>query len=749
MSRTEAENFDLNACDGEPIRTPGGIQPHGFLLILGPDHHILQVSDNLGRHIGRNPDEVLGKSLATAVGPAACDAVVAALKRVGPRPQAAYLCQIIAGDGRRFDVLAHAVGATTVLEFESTDDLSADFRQLYPLIGDFMSTLSDADSIEALSNCAARAIRDVTGFGRVLVYRFDEEGHGHVTGESLEDGYHSYLGQRFPASDIPKQARDLYLSTRVRLICDANYLPSRLVPERDPRSGQPNDLSGAALRSVSPIHLEYMRNMGTLASMSFSLVSKGRLWGLISCHNAAPRFVPHDVRVACEQLGQVLMLRIESREEAADYEYRLELRRIMVAILAGLSQAPDFVDSLRSVAPDLLRFARASGAALMFEGGLTCFGDTPDEAQMLALVSWLGANSHGEVFHTECLSEVYPAAEDFKHSASGLLAVAVSRIHNHYLMWFRPEITRAIEWAGNPYEKLGRDGPVQLSPRTSFEAWLEIVHGRSAPWRAGEIEMAAEFRAALLGIVLERAEQMVELAEELGRVNKELEAFSYSVSHDLRAPLRHIVGFSDLLLESDGTMDATKQNRFLRNIKESAQFAGKLVDGLLNFSQMGKAALRPLSLDMAEVVQSCREKLAMEIGQRDIVWEIGELPEACADPTFISVAVYNLLSNAVKYSAGRERAIIRVIGERNATETIYHVEDNGVGFNMQYAHKLFGVFQRLHRMEDFQGTGIGLANVRRIVERHGGRVWAHATPDQGATFSFSLPRHPHADIPPC
>jgi light-regulated signal transduction histidine kinase (bacteriophytochrome) len=320
------------------------------------------------------------------------------------------------------------------------------------------------------------------------------------------------------------------------------------------------------------------------------------------------------------------------------------------------------------------------------------------------------------------------------------MAMPISRIHKHYLLWFRPEFVHTIDWAGNPHAKDGQGPRAQLTPRTSFETWRETILATSAPWHHGEIEMAVEFRTALLGIALERAEQMAELAEELGRANKELEAFSYSVSHDLRAPLRHIVGFSDLLLESAGNDSPEKRQRFLKNIKDSARLAGKLVDDLLSFSQMGRAALRPTEINMGDMVRACIDKLSLDTRGRAIEWDIAPLPNVRADPSFLQLALYNLLSNAVKFTGQEERAVIRVHAEESEHETVFHVLDNGVGFNMEYVHKLFGVFQRLHRMEDFQGTGIGLANVRRIVERHGGRVWASSAPGQGATFSFSIPK---------
>jgi two-component system, chemotaxis family, sensor kinase Cph1 len=740
---SETPHLDLSSCDKEPIRTPGSIQPHGFLLSLSEDLRVLQASDNLSTLAGVTPDDALGQPLAAVIGEANCATLAARMADtdIGQRP--AYLCTLGLANGRRLDVLAHRYDQLLILEFEAIEAAApADLRHLYRQVGDFLLKLDAAATIEDMSRLACQDIRAVTGFGRVMVYRFDEEGHGHVLAECRDPHYHAYLGQRFPASDIPRQARELYTLNRIRLIQDADYTPARLVPAHNPVTGAANDLSFAALRSVSPIHLQYMRNMGTLASMSVSLMVKGKLWGLISCHHATPRPVAFDNRSACEQLGQILAMCIGSREDADELTFRLDVRRVMVSMLAGLTQSADFIDNMSSVFPSLLQFARAGGAAILFDDRLLTYGDAPPETEIRALVGWLDMHAHGDVFHTDRLASVYPDGARLSANASGLLAMPISRIHKHYLLWFRPEIVHTIDWAGNPHQKNGSDAGerAQLTPRTSFAAWRETIHGTSAPWHSAEIELAIEFRSALIGIALERAEQMAELAEELGRANKELEAFSYSVSHDLRAPLRHIVGFSDLLLEAAGNDSLDKRQRFLKNIKDSARLAGKLVDDLLSFSQMGRAALRPTTFQFGDLVRSCLDKLALDTRGRNIDWDIGALPAMRADPNFLQLALFNLMSNAVKFTGQKERAQIRIGTVDNGDEWIVSVADNGAGFNMDYVHKLFGVFQRLHRMEDFHGTGIGLANVRRIVERHGGRVWAESKPGQGATFSFSIPK---------
>jgi light-regulated signal transduction histidine kinase (bacteriophytochrome) len=737
--------LDLSACDREPIRTPGSIQPHGFLLTLSSGLDVLQASANLGDWTGKPARAAIGRPLADVIGEEAVLRLAPELaSKLGERPY--YVGTVTTANGRHFDVLGHRWDGLTILEFEPTERAApADFRHLYSLIGDFLQKVNGAESMESLAQLACHHVRSVTGFGRVMVYQFDADGHGHVVAEAKQDDYASYLGQHFPASDIPVQARQLYALSPIRVIQDANYTPAPLVPAMNPLTDKPNDLSFAVLRSVSPVHLQYMRNMHTLASMSVSLMVKGKLWGLISCHNEGPSPVPFEQRTACEQLGQLLALCIESREDAHELQFRLDLRRIMVSMLAGLTQGSDFFENLSSVFPELLRFARATGVAVVVDDRVLTFGDTPEEDGILGLVDWLAVHDHGDVYHTDKLSAEWPGAAGMIRNASGLLALPISRIHKHYLLWFRAEFVHTIEWAGNPHDKIMNAAaagiPLQLSPRTSFDAWRETIHGTSVPWHSGEIELALEFRTALLGIALERAEQMAELAEELTRSNKELEAFSYSVSHDLRAPLRHIVGFADLLIESAGSENGEQRMRFLRNIKDAARMAGKLVDDLLSFSQMGRASLRPTTVDMNDMVAACVDKLALETRGRDIEWDIAPLPVAHVDPAFLHLAMFNLLSNAVKFTGRKDLAVIRVSAEDHPAETVFHIADNGAGFNMDYVHKLFGVFQRLHRMEDFQGTGIGLANVRRIVERHNGRVWANSVQGEGATFSFAIPKH--------
>jgi two-component system, chemotaxis family, sensor kinase Cph1 len=515
-----------------------------------------------------------------------------------------------------------------------------------------------------------------------------------------------------------------------------NYTPARLVPPVNPLTGRPTDLTYATLRSFSPVHLEYMRNMNTHASMSVSIVVRGKLWGLISCHDHDARVVPFSTRLAVEHLGHMLSLQIEAKEERAEGEYLAGLRRTMGRLISAMGEHENIVAGLRAVPEDVLSFARSAGAAIVLNDQITLMGVTPDEATVRELSQWLAENTTG-IWSTDSLAREWPPAKAHAERACGVLAVPVSQIFRNYLLWFRPELMQTIKWAGEPVKVTDADGA--SAPRTSFSPWLETVRGHSAAWRQGELEIAGELRGALLNIVLRRAEERAELANELARANKELEAFSYSVSHDLRAPLRHIAGYGDLLRELEGERMAEKSKRFLNNMLDSARFAGTLVDDLLTFSQMGRAALRPAPVDLGQMVRVIVQECESDAPTRHIEWTIGELPRVTGDAAFLQLAMRNLISNAVKYTRTRESAKIEIFATRTDDEYVIGVRDNGVGFDMKYEAKLFGVFQRLHRAEEFEGTGIGLANVRRIVERHEGRTWAEGQLGEGATFYFSLP----------
>ncbi len=743
MTPAAPAELDLDACAAEPIRIPGGIQPHGGLLVVEPDTlRRLQASANLKEVSGL--DLADGQSLSDVA-----DAIplVGELRRWlgGDDP---LLLRTVTLGASPLQVFGHLTPQGVVLEFEDPPRSEAETLEgLYPRLRRFLDAITQADDVPAIAQAAVREVKALTGFNRVMLYSFDEQGDGTVLAEHGDGVLPSYLGQRFPASDIPAQARALYQQNRIRLIANADYTPSPIEPPLSPVDGQPLDLSQAALRSVSPVHLEYMRNMGTGSSMSVSILVEGRLWGLISGHSRAPRQVNAQVRTACDILGQVVSLQIEAREQADRTTERLALKQVENELLSRLAVAQNFEIGLLDNARLWLGLTNAAGAAVVREGRVKTAGATPSVDEIRRLTHLL-AGEGKEVVSLDSIAETLPQAESYAATASGLLAVSISQLHDDYIIWFRPEVVRTIDWGGDPRKPV-EPGTDRLHPRKSFEMWREQVRLRSLPWTESEIESARGFRSAIQNVVLRRAEERAELTTRLEAINKELESFSYSISHDLRAPFRHIVGYAELLSDRLSDLDG-KSAHYLQSIQDAALSAGRLVDDLLNFSQLGRMSLSKDRVDMNKLVAEVRRTLEPDLDGRRVEWTVGDLPRAWGDGAMIRQVLQNLIQNALKYSAPRERSEITVSGEDRGLSTAYTVRDNGVGFDMAYAHKLFGVFQRLHRSEEFEGTGIGLALCKRIVERHGGAITASSTVGQGASFTFTLPKRESArqgDIP--
>lgn len=720
-----ATDDDLEACAREPIHIPGAIQPHGALVVLRPgDWLILQASRNISDYfgsemrIGQKPVHGLADVIEQ----------IEAWYRT-PEPFLAFSCVDLGLTG-----LAHRSDGLVIVEVEESEARPLD--QVFTSLRAFTQRLGAEQDISSSLETTAQFIQSLTGFDRVLVYRFDGDWNGHVVAEAGNGNLPSYLDLRFPASDIPAQARALYASNRLRIIPDAGYTPVPLEPVLNPLTDRPLDLSFSQLRSVSPVHLEYMKNMGTGASMSVSIMMEGQLWGLISCHSAGSHRVSQPVRETCDFVAQSLAMRIGALERAEKAAKNVELGAITNRLLATMASAPNWKEGLIAEPQVLLSQVDAAGVIIVDEDMIQSTGEVPGETDVRALVAWLNQKQDLDYVATHSLATDMPEAERFAASASGILAVRISEFRSSWLVWCRPELVKTVKWGGNPHKAVQESG--RIHPRKSFSAWRELLRMQSKLWDEAEIAAALNLRRAIVGIVLRKAEELAQLSSELQRSNKELEAFSYSVSHDLRAPFRHIVGFAQLLREREMNLDEKSQH-YLQTISDAAVSAGRLVDDLLNFSQLGRASISPKPVDMNKLVAEVIKSLKMDTEGRQIDWIIAPLPDAWGDATLLRQVWYNLLDNAVKYTRPKSSAKIVVDGHREGEIARYRVEDNGVGFDMTYVGKLFGVFQRLQRAEDFEGTGIGLALVRRIIERHNGSIRAEGKVDEGAVFTFALP----------
>lgn len=534
---------DLTNCDRERIHVPGSIQPFGALIALKePELTIVQVSENIGLFLGLQPEDLLYHTLDELLGKERSDLFRASVTGrdsfIDVNPVRIELADRV-GPPRLFDGVLHRALGLLVLELEpaaprSAEEMEKFVRRARRSLRDF----HEASSIPELLQTAAARVREITGFDRVMVYRFDSDWHGEVVAEARGEVPSSFLGLHYPASDIPRQAREFYKLNWLRHIPDTSYVPARILPAESPVSGGELDLTYSVLRSVSPLHVEYLRNMGVCASMSISLLRDGELWGLIACHHLARRRLPYDERTVCELLGAILSWQLSSKITTADAQRRMETAQLQHGMIEAASLAPSLAEGFLSTPENFLRFAQATGGAVHQEGTLRTVGNVPPDAETRAIVEWLATSGTSDVFATDCLSRSYPRAEALKDVAGGLLAVALSREHRDYLLWFRPEILRTVNWGGDPSKQVTTvDGEVRLSPRKSFEAWQEVVRLHALKWEDGDVDAARDLRIAALTLIVRRAAELKRLNRELTAAVSARDDLISVASHELRTPI--------------------------------------------------------------------------------------------------------------------------------------------------------------------------------------------------------------------
>ena len=747
--RMKTADVTPDNCDKEPIHIPGCIQPHGVLIVVRSDDlTIIQVSENCDHWLGKTPDELLGQPVVEVVGQANVSTLREMLDQnhLENNPHYAFSFVPQANSASPLDVTAHVSSGSLILEMERTGRTDGgpplDYLQL---VKEALGRIQRAVSLQHFCQTVTEQVAELTGLDRVMVYRFDEDFSGWVIAETKRDGLESFLDLHFPAIDIPKPARDIYQKIWLRPLPDARAVSVEVKPLVNPDTGRPLDMSYCFLRGASKMYTDYLENMRVRMTLTIAIKRDDKLWGLIACHHYQPRVVPYQIRAACEFLAQVVSLQLKSAEEREHLAYKNRIQAGYDGLLSrALPENADFSTFVTSF-PTLLDFIEAGGAAVHRNSGNWTIGDVPTLDQRIALIALLREHLQGveeQVFATDSLSQLYPPAEAYKDLASGLLATPISRSGRDWLLWFRPEFIQTVKWGGNPHEKPIVQGPngLRLMPRTSFEIWKETVRGRSKGWQPFEVESGRKLRFALLEIVVNHTEKLTALNRQLEMSNEELDSFAYVASHDLKEPLRGILHYSQYLIETCAEkLDVESQSR-LQSLMRLTRRMDALINSLLHYSRVGRLDLVLNDVDLNEVLSEVLELLEASRPDAKVEFRVPRaLPTVKGDHVLLRELFLNLIGNAMKYN-DKSEPWIEVGFRKELDESIYYyVRDNGIGISSVFHEQVFKMFKRLHGRDEYGGgSGAGLTICRKIVERHGGRIWLESSPGNGTTFFFTL-----------
>jgi len=738
---------NLTNCEFEPIHIPGSIQPHGFLIGINSNSWKIDFcSGNISEFISVDHKSVLGSDFKTAFGEKQQEDVADYISKnllLSSTPLKLEL------SGKEFLCTIHKSGENYILEAEPSIEITKKLTDVYDQTSQFLSYMNDTHTLKELCAMVAKGTREITGYDRVMIYRFDKDYNGEVFAESVRDDLEPFFGLHYPHTDIPAQARELYMQNLLRLIVDINYTPVPLYTVDDGNDSKNLDLSLSILRSTSPMHVQYLHNMGVGATLTISLIHQKKLWGLIACHHYSVKNLTPEIRLAAQLQGHFITSQIDIRQSNEEYDVA---RKSNIALEKLNSfNLPGKAESFETIAKsqEILEICNASGVAIVFNHTVYKSGLTPDNANIDKLSRWLADHTKNTSFATDKLINFLPDANDFCKEASGIVYHSLSADDIDCIIWFRPESLTEINWAGDPNKAIVKDVN-GLYPRNSFKLYREIVKCQSKIWLQPELNAATNYAYTLqkqfnLLIITQEEEKYRKLSEVLKETNSELENINWISTHDLQEPLRKIQMLSSRLLGKEDEKFSDTVINSVQRMNNSAQRMQTLLIDILKYTKIQHIGDSFEKVVMHDVLIEVLSDLQELINEKNATISMEELPDIHGNPFLLKQLFSNLIQNSIKYSYPDKNPIVTIKSagtQKLDTEELYHVfefTDNGIGFEQKFAESIFNIFSRLHGQEEYKGSGVGLALCKKIMQVHKGSISAQGTPGEGAIFRLYFP----------
>jgi len=741
---------NLTNCEFEPIHIPGSIQPHGFLLGINADSWKIDFcSGNISNYIEIDFKNTLNLDFKTVFGDLQEDQVRDYISKNLLLSSSPLKLSLLGTD---FLCTIHKSDTTYILEAEPISE-NKKISDVYDQTSQFLSYMNETHTLKELCDMVAKGTREITGYDRVMVYRFDKDYNGEVFAESVREDLEPFFGLHYPHTDIPPQARELYMKNLLRLIVDINYEPVPIYTVDDENQSKNLNLSLSVLRSTSPIHVQYLHNMGVGATLTISLIHQKKLWGLIACHHYSTKNLTPEIRLAAQLQGHFITSQIDIRQ--SNEEYEISRKSNLALEKMNSFELPAKEDSFEILVqkPELLELCNASGVAIIINENIYKSGLTIDDNDILILSRWLSEHTGNTQFHTDKLIDSMPEnLIENCENASGLNFHSLG-INNNCIIWFRPETLSEVNWAGDPNKAIVKDKN-GLSPRNSFKLWREIIKCQSNVWLDPELNASANYAHSLqrlLNLILttQEEEKYRKLSEVLKETNSELENINWISTHDLQEPLRKIQMISSRILGKEDEQISENVANSLQRMNNSANRMQTLLIDILKYTKIQHIDESFSLVNPKDVLKEVVADLQEMINEKDAIIEIGQLPNIYGITFLLKQLFSNLVQNSLKYSFEDKapKVVISSLGKTkidfasNPDEVYEGIQfsDNGIGFEQKFAENIFNIFSRLHGQEEYKGSGVGLALCKKIMQVHKGFIVAEGISDQGAIFKLYFP----------
>ncbi|TZF99669.1 GAF domain-containing protein (plasmid) [Chryseobacterium panacisoli] len=722
-------------CHEEPIHIPGSIQSFGYLIGIDAESRTITFfSRNIADifKIGSS-EELFGRQLTDF--PKSFQSIIdseiyTSLDKFTRRKNETYFDKIFIGDTEyHFSVFRSEL--YIFMEFEEVlinpnKRISNKYDNFYII-----------DNQKELWNHLLETLSKVVNYDRMMVYKFMMDGSGKVIAEKKNENMESFLGLHYPESDIPKQARDLYLKKRKRIFSNV-YADT--VPILS-KSQEKIDLTFSASRAMSPVHGQYLKNSGAASSFSVSIIIDDHLWGLVTCQNVEPKHIDLEDRVQAGIFTALAANAYSSFKSKSELNYRLELNEKVSLLKTEFLKHNNLFDSLIECKKEIRNLPEADGLAIVSDESIITDGKTPNLESINRIVQWALENTSERIYVSRNFLKEYGEELDLSENAAGIVIYFIERDKNEMLIWFRKEFDEHINWAGNPEKNIGvfsQNGEEKqmISPRTSFRIFTENIKGNSKRWNSRNISAVQAVRDLILETSHKNYNAIKRLNDELKKVNDELDSFSYTISHDLGTPLTVMKLNAQMLLGNladDSIKSKTKINTIIEEIDNMAE----MMHDVLQLSRAKHSEIQLESLKTAHTIEKISENAKMTYGSPNSEIIIKECPDVLADKTMLHQVFLNIINNAVKYSSHKDLPKVEIEGTEDGQTIIYRVSDNGIGIPEKEKHKMFKIFNRMDNAKKFKGNGVGLSIVHRIMKRIGGNV-DYESSSEGTSFILTF-----------
>jgi chemotaxis family two-component system sensor kinase Cph1 len=769
----------LRDCASEPIHLIPSIQSHAALIVINEAHpfQVLQVSENISGIFKIEPDCLLGANLVDCLASEVVEKLEQVLKKTQTQKTVFDYLPCLQSPNDILLLHAYRSSESVVMEIEQLSISEVIQHLQVNEINNENLFAGPSLEFDKFIQLVPDIVRKVTGFDRVMVYRFDADWNGEVIAEAREDGMDSFLGLHFPAADIPEQARRLYQLNPIRGVIDIDAVPVKIIPTTNPQTGQPLDMSFSAVRSLSPIHMEYLRNLGVQATVSISLKQNDRLWGLIACHHRTPKRLSVAMRQIVLYLHELVSDRLTAYQNLKIQSLWAQQYQICAKLLKILPTEPlEFV--VKNILTELNLLINSCGVIISIGGHRYCHGEVPNDTSLPMLFDWLSDQTSTSFISTEHLCKEIPAWGKCGESIAGVLATPPCASMADSIIWFRKSKDKTINWAGNYSEGLVRNdaGGFRLTPRKSFRIWQQTFENRSEPWAIQEICAVMNLSEALTDglakkallekqiqnrvlaeqqllhqqtelekLVLARTEDLVKAKELAEKHNRAKSVFLANMSHEIRTPMNAIMGLAQMLIHHDDNLNDNQKDN-LDKILSASDHLLEIINNILDYSKIeaGHLELEEIEFDLSNLIDDTLKIYLDQILQKQLKFskDIEFIPcKLLGDPTRIRQLLINYLNNAIKFTEKGKISILVSVQEDLEDSAIFYfgVTDTGIGISDENKQILFKKFEQTDSSitRKYGGTGLGLAINRQLAALMQGSVGFESKVGEGSTFWFT------------